>query len=130
MSKPIPIDKKLYEKVKLQAKNKFKVYPSIYANSWVVKEYKKLGGKYSGKKSVNSGLTRWYDEMWVDVCYLPEIVRCGRETAQDKFLINYPYCRPYYRVSKQTPKTVFEFSSNELKKRCNKKRKEPLKKVI
>jgi hypothetical protein len=47
----VPRNKKLYEKVKRMAKDKFKSWPSAYASSWVVKEYKKLGGTYSGKKS-------------------------------------------------------------------------------
>jgi len=28
------------------AKRKFDVYPSAYANAWLVREYKKKGGKY------------------------------------------------------------------------------------
>lgn len=130
-SKPIPLDKKLYEQVKMRAKTKFKVYPSIYANSWLVKEYKRLGGTYSGKKPKDTGLTRWYDEMWINVCELPKIVRCGRTNVPiEIWMEKYPYCRPYYKITKQTPKTVSEFSQDELKKRCTRKRKDPLKKVF
>jgi len=42
----VPADKELYERVKQAAKRKFKVYPSAYANAWLVQEYKKRGGKY------------------------------------------------------------------------------------
>ena len=42
----VPADEELYEKVKRAAKRKFKVYPSAYANAWLVQEYKKRGGKY------------------------------------------------------------------------------------
>ena len=50
-----PTDKALYARVKAAAKKKFKVYPSAYANGWLVQEYKRRGGKYktvkkSGKK--------------------------------------------------------------------------------
>ena len=49
----IPTNKALYSRVKSEAKNKFKVYPSAYANAWLVKTYKKRGGKYrTGKKAV------------------------------------------------------------------------------
>lgn len=48
---PTPTNKILYKKVLLQAKKKFDVYPSAYANSWVSQQYRSLGGKYSGKKS-------------------------------------------------------------------------------
>ena len=41
-----PINKALYARVKAAAKKKFKVYPSAYANAWLVKTYKKRGGRY------------------------------------------------------------------------------------
>tara|TARA_R100000005_G_C4854787_1_gene119277 strand:- start:122 stop:463 length:342 start_codon:yes stop_codon:yes gene_type:complete len=43
---PTPANPKLYASVKAAAKKKFKVYPSAYANAWLVREYKKRGGKY------------------------------------------------------------------------------------
>ena len=45
---PTPTNKKLYATVRAAAKKKFKVWPSAYASSWLVKEYKKRGGTYSG----------------------------------------------------------------------------------
>ena len=42
----IPTNKKLYASVKAAAKRKFAVYPSAYANAWLVRTYKKRGGKY------------------------------------------------------------------------------------
>ncbi len=52
MSKsPTPTNKKLYASVRAAAKKKFKVWPSAYASSWLVKEYKRRGGKYSGSKA-------------------------------------------------------------------------------
>ena len=44
--KPVPTNKKLNARVKAEAKRKFKVYPSAYANGWLVKTYKARGGKY------------------------------------------------------------------------------------
>ena len=44
---PHPTNKALYSRVKSEAKRKFKVYPSAYANAWLVKTYKKRGGRYS-----------------------------------------------------------------------------------
>ncbi len=35
----------LYARVKAEAKRKFKVYPSAYANAWLVRTYKKRGTK-------------------------------------------------------------------------------------
>ncbi len=37
---------KLCPRGKAAAKRKFKVYPSAYANAWLVKTYKKRGGGY------------------------------------------------------------------------------------
>ena len=42
----IPTNSALYSRVKSEAKRKFKVYPSAYANAWLVKTYKKRGGGY------------------------------------------------------------------------------------
>ncbi len=44
---PNPTNKALYSRVKSEAKKKFDTYPSAYANAWLVREYKKRGGKYS-----------------------------------------------------------------------------------
>lgn len=51
-----PADKELYNRVKAEAKQKFDVYPSAVANAWVVREYKKRGGKY--KKKTEKTLNR------------------------------------------------------------------------
>ena len=48
----------LYSKAKSKAKAKFDVYPSAYANAYMVKEYKKMGGKYKGKKKATGGAIR------------------------------------------------------------------------
>ena len=45
---PTPKNKALYSKVKSEAKRKFDVWPSAYASGWLVKEYKKRGGKFRG----------------------------------------------------------------------------------
>jgi hypothetical protein len=48
----IPTDPELYARVKAEAKKKFAVYPSAYANAWLVREYKKRGGGYrTGKQN-------------------------------------------------------------------------------
>jgi len=44
--KPKPTNPALYSRVKSEAKKKFDVYPSAYANAWLVKTYKKRGGGY------------------------------------------------------------------------------------
>jgi hypothetical protein len=44
--KNVPTNPELYARVKAEAKAKFDVYPSVYANAWLVREYKKRGGGY------------------------------------------------------------------------------------
>ena len=44
---PTPTNPSLYARVKAEAKRKFKVYPSAYANAWLVRTYKKRGGTYA-----------------------------------------------------------------------------------
>ena len=44
--RPVPTNPALYARVKAEARRKFKVYPSAYANGWLVKTYKQRGGRY------------------------------------------------------------------------------------
>lgn len=127
---PKPVDTKLYNKVKAEAKKKFDVWPSIYASSWLVREYKKRGGKYKGKRDASQGLERWYTEKWIDVCKLPKKVKCGRPKGGFKdYAKKYPYCRPSVRVNSRTPKTAGELTKAQKKKLCAKKRKSPKKRM-
>jgi hypothetical protein len=49
-AKNIPTNKPLYARVKAEAKRKFAVFPSAYANGWLVREYKRRGGRYKTSK--------------------------------------------------------------------------------
>jgi hypothetical protein len=44
----VPVNPALWSRVKAEAKKKFDVYPSAYANAWAAKEYKKRGGSWRG----------------------------------------------------------------------------------
>ena len=46
MSKNVPTNPSLYSRVKSEAKRKFDRWPSAYGSAWLVKEYKRRGGKY------------------------------------------------------------------------------------
>jgi hypothetical protein len=139
----IPIDKKLYSKIKSEAKSRFTVWPSAYASGWLVKEYKRRGGKYKisssqrtkgkSRKQTKNGLSRWFKEKWIDVCELPRIVPCGRKSSRcssDRALPDrkYPYCRPLYKINSKSP-TARSLSINEIRKRCKSKRRYPSKRV-
>lgn len=94
---PEPTNKKLYATVTAEAKKRYKVFPSAYASQWIVKEYKSRGGKYSGKKNDNTGLSRWRKEKWTD----EKGNVCGAKTKE-----NVKKCRPTVIIDeKRTPIT-------------------------
>lgn len=99
-----PVDKDLYNDVKLLADEKY-AKSSAYKSGWIVKTYKALGGKYKGTKT-KEGLTRWFKEDWQDV---------GNK--------DYPVYRPTKRVNKFTPLTASEISPTQLKKQIALKQK-------
>jgi hypothetical protein len=105
------VNKTLYKKVKKEAKEKFDRYPSLYASSWITREYKKRNGKYSISKKKNdnknkiSGQKLWYKEKWIQIIpYVKDnkIVDCGDTKKNTKA------CRPLVRVNDRTPPTMKE----------------------
>jgi hypothetical protein len=93
----IPLDTKLYEKVKRMADEKYDK-PSAYKSGWIVMNYKKMGGEYSGTKT-KEGLSRWYKEKWQNV-------------GDQK---DYPTYRPTKRISKKTPLLPSEIDPSNLR---------------
>lgn len=117
----IPINKRLYEKVKRETKNRFNTWPSAYASSFLVKRYKALGGKYFGRRSKSRGVSRWHREKWLDACYWPKQRRpCARSRR-----MRMPYCRPSVRVSSKTPRLMQSLSAVQRKRLCRSKRRRP-----
>ncbi len=54
VEKNVPTNPSLWSKFKSQAKAKFDVYPSAYANGWAAKKYKAAGGSW--KKATSEGV--------------------------------------------------------------------------
>lgn len=143
MSSPVPLDKNLYNRVKTAADKRFQSKTGVYKSSWIVREYKRLGGMYTTKSTEKSGLKRWYKENWVDlnrpikrdgkvIGYEP----CGRRSIlknsgnkeeekknkkgkSDK----YPLCRPTKRVTFRTPRLVSEITDESIKRAKREKQK-------
>ena len=89
----IPTNKALYARVKQEGKRKFRSWPSARGSQWLVAEYQKRGGKYTGTPS--GGLDRWKREDWRSLC-CSQLPRCGgRKGVQ--------VCRPSKRISAKTP---------------------------
>jgi hypothetical protein len=99
---PKPTNAKLYAKVKAEIIKKVPKH-SAYRSSMIVKEYKKRGGKYEGKKDTSKGLSRWHKEKWK--------TQEGSTTYKKRGDI----FRPTVRVSKKTPTTMSELSKKEIK---------------
>jgi len=127
-----PLNKSLYKYVKNLADKKFLSKTGIYKSSWIVKEYKRRGGKYKGKKPSykSPGLKRWYKERWVDLNRPIKNSKgkvigyksCGRKSvkgSKDK----YPLCRPLKKITSKTPKTVKSLSKRSILKAKKKKSK-------
>jgi hypothetical protein len=116
----IPLNQKLYSQVKTLANKKFKSPSGIYRSSWIVREYKKRGGKYSGSKSKSTGLKRWFRENWVDLNRPKrnskgKIIgyhKCGRKSVKSGG--KYPLCRPSRRITHKTPKTYKQISKSSI----------------
>ena len=107
------------------ADSNFAAPSSIYRSSWIVAEYKRRGGTYSGAKRTSSGLRRWYREGWVDLnrpargssAFEP----CGRKSAAAGG--KYPLCRPSRRITAQTPRTYKEIPRGAIKRAQREKEK-------
>lgn len=93
---PKILNQKLYDEVKKEAD---KVYQksSAYKSGWIIKTYKDRGGKF-GNDNKPKFLKRWFKEKWGDI---------GGQA--------YPVYRPFKRVDKQTPLTVYEIDPKQAK---------------
>jgi hypothetical protein len=103
-----PVDRILYGIVKAEADRKFTAH-GVYKSSWIVREYKKRGGLYVGRKNKDTGLLRWFREEWIDL-NRSDNKPCGRSDLKAK----YPLCRPSKRITNETPKTIAELSKKSI----------------
>ena len=63
----------IYARAKAKAKAKFDVYPSAYANAYMVQEYKRMGGKYKGAKKARGGEMKGLKPIPADNKGLPKL---------------------------------------------------------
>ena len=110
-----PVNKALYEKAKRMATEKFTSPTGAYRSMWIVRQYKKMGGTYSNRKST-SKLERRRKEGWVDLNQ-PNgkggYERCGHKNTQNN---KYPLCRPSKTISKDTPRKYQDISESSIRK--------------
>lgn len=79
--KNVPTDSSKWSYYKAQAKKKFDVYPSAYANGWAAKQYKKAGGGWKSE-SVNEG----YGE-FIKAKNLTDIVNLSKKKKNAVFYV-------------------------------------------
>ena len=97
------VNKSLYSKTKTKATKKYGAKTGAYKSMYIVSEYKRMGGKYSGKKK-QSGTTRWNNEKWVQVI---TYVNSGKKIACGASNKDGKACRPTRKL-KGTPITLQE----------------------
>lgn len=105
------LNKDIYEKAKAKADKVFEKH-GAYKSMYIQKEYKKMGGKYKGKKPTE-GVSRWNKEKWVQV---KPYLQSGKEIACGEDNVKNKVCRPLVRVNKQTPITIPELLKLHSKK--------------
>jgi len=124
MSKPVPSDQKLYDRIKARVKSSAKSrWPSAYLSGQVVREYKSEMEK-RGKKAYKSGspskksssLKRWYSENWIDIS-------TGKPCGAAKTKGYYPVCRPKKKITEDTPRTARSLSAEQKKRMIKLKQK-------
>ena len=112
-----PTNLTLYASVKAEADAKFLAKTSAYKSAWIVREYKKRGGRYEEvAPDPTKGLMRWFKEKWVDLNRPGQV--CGRPKATTKG--QYPLCRPTVKVTEDTPKLAKDVK--HLKESVNKEK--------
>lgn len=114
------LNKNLYQSIKNKLKNNIKGRRwGVYDSARLIKQYKEQGGKYSKTKKI-FGTDRWFKEKWIDACAWTSgnIVQCGRTNSTKQKI---RYCRPLYRITNKTPKTVNEIGKNKVLKLCQQK---------
>ena len=111
MTKNEPLDKELYERLKKEVWEQYKV-PSAYRSAQLVKRYKEAGGTYSGKKDKDAPLKRWLDEAWKN-----QRGEVGYKYKSDVY-------RPTVRINSKTPTTFQELTMKEIERARREKAKD------
>jgi len=104
-----PADKDLYNRVKAEAKAKFDVYPSAYANAWLVREYKKRGGKY--KRKVKKSLQLDQTEMEYDMTTAQDLVEVSKSYLAPDVL---KYDQQTYDTARKALANLIAIEANEM----------------
>ena len=97
---PIPCNNELYEQVKMEIYQKYPKH-SAYRSGLLVQEYKRRGGTYEGNKSINNGLPLWFASKW------------SNQRGEPIYKFESDIFRPNVKVTKDTPTTFAELTTEE-----------------
>jgi len=103
-SKNTPTNPSLWKQAVAEAKKKYNVYPSAYANGYAARWYKQRGGKWKTEKDLRS----WFNEDWVDISRPKKgggFEPCGRKTegmSKEEYRKRYPKCVPAKRAAQMS----------------------------
>tara|TARA_R110000782_G_scaffold213716_1_gene301664 strand:- start:888 stop:1304 length:417 start_codon:yes stop_codon:yes gene_type:complete len=97
------VNKSLYSRAKTKANKKYGAKTGAYKSMYIVSEYKRMGGKYTGPKK-QSGTTRWNKEKWIQVA---PFIKSGKKIACGSSNKKGKACRPTRKL-KGTPITLKE----------------------
>ena len=103
MTKNEPVDKELYETLKQERREQYKV-PSAYRSAQLAKRYKEAGGKYSGKKDKDEGLPLCFASKWKN-----QRGEVGYKFKSDVY-------RQTVRINSKTPTTFQELTTKEIER--------------
>ena len=114
------LNKALYARVKKEADAKFAAPTSAYKSGYIVRTYKARGGEYAEGSKTKAGLTKWFQEDWVDLTRpvynrtgkLIGYEACGRKSARTT-PGKYPYCRPLAVAEKMTATQIKKACANK-----------------
>lgn len=115
--KNTPNDKSLWSRAISEAKKRFRVYPSAYANGWAAQWYKKHGGTWKREKAVSESsptVNDWTKEKWYDVTKPLEnggFSLCKNQIG-DKTMVEYqrdnPTCFPSSVISNMSKEQIIQ----------------------
>ena len=106
--KNVPTNPALWAKMKAQAKAKFDVYPSAYANGWAAKKYKAAGGGWKTTKESKEMKTFWN-------------IREGSCGTNEEFVVKYAKNKrgPIYQTKFKTQPEAEKFLAQKRKEGMN-----------
>ena len=114
--KNVPTDSSKWSYYKSQAKKKFDVYPSAYANAWAAKKYKAAGGGWKKESVEEARGTCWvgYKQVGMKKKGDKMVTNCGKEVVDIYWETQNESCGYTFEFEKQ-PMEEAEYQGRKVK---------------